>query len=509
MLVYLINPDFDFTNDPFFGVQEVTCPDNSFSLTQEAATAHLRVELPINENMDDLPWRNLEDAFTVPLGGVNHPVHIEVGTPLRGHATFEGRPVEGAPLGVSYGPLPLFGATSGSSGPDGRWLEFFGRSPMILQNEVRYQVFGCEGGVLGAKQVAGFPAAPFLFPSGRQGVNCRLETGPTTRFSHTATRLAVTPMPGDIGGAFSGDLFGQYGVGWGVQFPVPLGESPAHGPIFLSQMFNGGLLIGIPAQGGSPARILSGVDVSAAGMECGATCRDLGLDGVVTFNPTGASGERKHVTWRYSDAGSGDAVGLEVIQHSLDGIRPHDYVLFRFRIRNTSPSTLRFYAGFFGDWDLQPNPFDDLGATALSGRLMYQVSETGSRIHVGTLLLGEAPVTGNWFFNNEQFPSITDQIRALRGGLRATTAGPSDLRYIHGAGPIILDRGEAQDVWLGVVAGESRSQLVANANAARDHVSRLVNTAISDASETATMTTVRSSTPAALHRPICKNCRPR
>jgi hypothetical protein len=509
MIVYLLNPEFDFTNTDFFDVEEVTCPDNSFSLTQEAATAHLRVELPINENLDALAWRNLDEEFTVPAAGVNHPVHVVEGTQLGGRATFEGQPVEGAPLNISYEFNPNYGATFGGSGPDGRWVEFFGRSPTILQNDVRYQVFGCEGGVLGAKQADLFPAAGFLFPSSRHAVNCRLETGPTTQFSHTATRLAVTPMPGDIGGAVSGDLFPQYGVGWGVQFPVPLGESPEHGPIRLSQMFNGGLMIGIPAEGGGPPRVLSGVDVSSAGMECGPFCRDLGFDGVVTFNPTGASSERKHVTWRYSDAGSIEGVGLEIIQHSVDGLRPHDYVLFRFRIRNTGPSTVRFFAGFFGDWDVQPDAFDDLGATALNGRLMYQVSESGSRIHLGTLLLGEAPVTGNYFFNFEQGLSVVDQIRALRGGLRATTAGPSDLRYIQGAGPISLDPREAQDVWLAVVAGESRSQLIANANAARDHMSSLVNTAISNASETARITTVRSSTPTTSHRPICKYCRPK
>ena len=509
MLVYLLNPAFDFTNIDFFDVQEVTCPDNRFSVNQEAATAHLRVELPINENLGALPWRHLEEEFTVPEGGVHHPVHILEGTPLSGRATFEGRPVEGAPLGVSYEFNSNYGATAGGSGPDGRWVEFFGRSPTILQSDVRYQVFGCEGGVLGAKQAGLFPADGFLFPSSRHAVNCRLETGPTTRFSHTATRLAVTPMPGDIGGAISGDLFQQYGVGWGVQFPVPLGESPEHGPIFLSHMFNGGLILGIPGQGGSPARVLSGVDVSSAGLECAPFCRDLGFDGVVTFQPTGASGERKHVTWRYSDAGSVEGVGLEVTQHSLDGLRPHDYVLFRFRIRNTGPSRVRFFAGFFGDWDVQPDAFDDRGATALNGRLMYQVSDAGSPVHIGTLILGEAPVTGNYFFTFEQALSVTDQIRALRGGLRATTAGPSDLRYIQGAGPITLDPREAQDVWLAVVAGESRSQLVASARAARDHVSRLVNSPISDASETATMTTVRSSSPEAVHRPICKNCRPK
>jgi hypothetical protein len=510
MLVYLLNPEFDGSNEPFFGVQEVTCPDNSFSLAQEASTAHLRVELPINDNIDDLPWRNLENEFNVPLGGTNHPVNLEEGTPLGGRATFEGSPVEGAPIFVNYDdPLGAFGATSGTSGPDGRWTEFFGRSPLILQNDVRYQVFGCEGGVLGAKQAQGFPAAPFLFPSGRDRLTCRLETGPTTEFSHTATRLAVTPLPGDIGGSFTGDFFDQLGVGWGVQFPVPLNSSPVHGPTFLSQMFNGGLIVGVPAQNGQPNRVLLGVD-GANELECFGFCRDLGLDGTVTFSPTGATGERKQVTWRYSDAGSEEAVGLQVIQHSVDGIRPHDYVLFRFRFLNTSSSTLKFFAGFFGDWDVDFDAFDDVGATALNGRLMYQRSQTENGPRVGTLLLGDVPVTGNFFYPFLQDPlSVPDQVRALRGAIRQTTGGPSDLRYIHGAGPITLHQHESQDVWLAVVAGENQSQLLANADAASDHVARLASTALSDAGETIRMTAVPNRV-SGNRLPACKkNCRPR
>ena len=181
MIVTLLNPDYDFTNDPFLGFQEVTCPDNSFSLAH-AGPALLRVELPINDNIDDLPWRNLEDEFTVPAGGVNHPVNLEEGTPLGGRALFEGTPVEGAPIFINYGFNLGFGATNGFSGPDGRWVEFFGRAPLLLRRDVSYQVFGCEGGVLGAKQAAPLPTAPFVFPSGRQGVTCRLESGPTTEF---------------------------------------------------------------------------------------------------------------------------------------------------------------------------------------------------------------------------------------------------------------------------------------------------------------------------------------
>jgi hypothetical protein len=504
MLVALLNPDFDGSNDAFLGLQGVACPDNSFALGLEAATAHLRVELPLSQDINRLPWRSL-DEFPVPPGGVNHPVHIVEGTALSGRATLDGQPLEGVPMTLLYDFNPGFGVTFTNSGPDGRWVEFFGRTPPRLDDGNRYLAVGCF--ILGTTLVKGFPTSGFLFPSSRQAVNCRFETAPATQFSHTSTRLAVTPMPGDIGGSFSGELFDQFGVGWGVQFPIPPGSSPLHADPIVSQIFNGGLIIGVPAQGGHPARVLLGAD-GAGEFECGTTCRDLGLDGVVTFSPTGARGERRQVTWRYSDAGSSDAVGLEVIQHSIDGIRPHDYVLFRFRIRNISPSALRFYAGYFGDMDVEFDNADDLGATALEGRLMYQVSAAESGIHVGTLLLGQAPVTGNYFFGPEQDPvSVHDQIRALRGDIRRRTAGPTDLRYIHGVGPITLDRHEAQDVWLAVVAGESRKELLDNAAAARAHVANLVNLPISDAGETSRMVITGASRAAT--RPTCKSCKPK
>ena len=503
MLVRLLNPDFDGSNEAFLAEQDLTCPDNAYAVALDAGTAHLRVELPINDNIDRLPWRNL-DEFPVPAGGVNHPVHIVEGTRLAGRATLDGDPLEGVPITLLYDLNPGFGATSGQSGPDGRWVEFFGR-PMILQNDVRYQAVDCF--MLGTTLPQGFLFQGFLFPSSRPGVSCRFETAPVSRFTHTATRLKVTPMPGDIGGTFSGELFEQFGVGYGIQFPFAAGELPPPLAQPFTEIFNGGLIIGLPAQDGRPARTLLGAD-GAGEFECGDPCRDLGLDGEVSFTPTGASGERKRVTWRYSDAGSENAVGLEVIQHSLDGIRPHDYVLFRFRIRNTNLSDLRFFAGFFGDLDVEFDVSDDRGATALSGRLMYQVSEFEAGTHVGTLLLGDAPVTGNYFFGPEEGTlSVLDQMRALRGNIRRATAGPDDLRYVHGAGPFTLDRGEAADLWLAVVAGETRTQLLANAAAARAHVDRLRNTPISTAGEIVTMTTLQTRT--RVSRPTCKNCTPR
>jgi hypothetical protein len=498
MVVYLIDPVLS----DFFGIQEVTCPENSFALSQDPADVFLRVELPINDNIDALPWRNL-DQFSVPADGGNHPVHIEEGRRLGGRATLDGEPLEGVPLTVVYGLIPGFGATFGQSGPDGRWVEFFGR-PLLLQTDVHYQAVDCF--MLGTTLPQGFLFQDFLFPASRAGISCRFETAPVSQFTHSASRLKVTPMPGDIGGSFSGEFFDQYGVGFGIQFPFAPGELPPPRIQPFTEIFNGGLIIGLPAQDGHPARTLLGAD-GAGEFECGDPCRDLGFDSELSFTPTGSSGDRKRVTWRYSDAGSENAAGLEVIQQSLDAQPPHDYVVFRFRIRNTNPSDVKFFAGFFGDLDVGFDFPNNRGATALNGRLMFQLSEFEGDTRVGTLLLGDAPVTGNYFFSFDEDPlPVLDQIRALRGNIRRATAGPADLRYIHGAGPYTLDRGEAADLWLAVVAGETRDQLLANAAAASDHVNRLRNTAISTAGEIVRMTTAQIGT-TRVNRPTCKDCK--
>ena len=496
MLVRLLNPDFGSTSDvTFLGADDITCPVNRYSFAVAPGTAHLRVQLPINDRLDTLPWRHLDE---VPVGGdgVTHDVNIVKGAMLGGSATLDGHPLEGVFLQLAYDFNPNFGATNATSGSDGSWVEFFGRS-LILQKGVRYTTFSSCGGMLGTRLVGGFPG-PFVFPTEVDALNCTLETGAATRFSHTFTGLVVTPMPGDIGGAFSPEFFDQFGVGWGVQFPISPGSSPSHYPGF-SELFNGGLLIGI-----SPDRVLSGVD-PAGEMECGATCRDLGLNGTVKFTPR--SDERRSVTWRYSDATSAEAVGLDVTQVSIDGKRPDDYVLFRFSIRNTSRSTLTFYTGFFGDWDIDLDAFDDLGFTDLGGKLMYEVSQAETGVHAGTMLLGTVPISGNFFFTAQNFPSVSDQGQALSGGLIQETAGPADLRYIHGAGPITLKNSERRDVWIAIVAGQSKGQLLANAAAAEADVAGRLNQSLVDASQTSTLQPARTGIRSA-SRPTCKNCKP-
>lgn len=502
LVVQLLNPEFGSTSgNPFLGRQELSCPRNNYSLAVDSGVAFLRVTLPIPSGQPAefgaMPWRHL-DVVEVLNQSVDHDLDVRAGTQVGGSATLDGQRFEGVFLQVGYEFNGAFGATNGLSdtlGPTGTWREFFGRAPMILQNGVRYSVFSTCGGMLGTRLISFLENSSFQFPEEVSAFQCTLETGTATRFSHTATRVVVTPLPGDIGGSFSNDFFDRYGVGWGVQFPVDPGSSPQHDPGF-SEIFNGGLLIGI-----GPDQVLAGADAGSM-MPCGATCRDLGLNGMVKF--TTKRDGTKSVTWRYSDATSAEAAGLEVTQVSTDGKRPNDYVLFRFSIRNIRTAAVTFYAGTFGDWDVDLDAGDDLGATDLGGKLMYQVSAIEPGVHVGTVVLG-APVTGNFFFDGSlgAAPSTADQVQALSGGVRQETAGPGDLRYIQGAGPITLQRGQAKDIWVAVVVGQDKAELLANAAAAEaDFTSKagspldvtgLTLAPVANSSRTRTQT-------------VCKNC---
>ena len=124
-------------------------------------------------------------------------------------------------MDFTYDEAPAFGAAFGGSAADGSWTEFF-RQPYILQTGIRYQSFGC--GALGVHVLEGAPAS-FLFPTEVSTINCRFDAAPSNAFSHSHTRMVITPMPGDFGGQAAA-LADQYGLGWGVQFPIAAGQSP-------------------------------------------------------------------------------------------------------------------------------------------------------------------------------------------------------------------------------------------------------------------------------------------
>ena len=462
----------DPANFAFAGGVDLTCPENGYAFDLVPGGYLLRVELPSDPlALGDLPWRTIgADPVFLEGENVGQDITVAPGAPLGGRVTFEGQPVPGVGLNLSYENAQGFGAALGSSADDGTWSEFFGR-PMLLQRGVRLQaVVGCGNPLgqffLGTRVVQAPPDGAFLFPTERQAIDCDLETAPAVAFSHARSRLVVTPMPGDIGG-LSGELAAQFGAGWGVQL-LAVGESPQHGSITFSQLFRGGLVVGI-----APDVVLTGVDFGGYG-DCGGSCRDFGLDARLSASATRPA-ETKTVTWRYSDAGSPDAVGLQVVQRSYDGGPGSAYVIFKLTFTNTSGAPLSFYPGVLMDWDVGNadfDAFDDVGYTERGGRLMYMTDgpEGPGRFN-GTLVFG-APPAGNAVLTDfGQTPA--ELVQLVTGGVTIPSAeDPADHRYLHTVGPVSLAPQRKASIWIAVVSGENREEFFTNVDRAAADVGR-------------------------------------
>lgn len=449
-------------------VQCLTGSDNGYSIPVANGTYMVRVILPPDPGIGMLPQRVLFPNPVVVAGqDVSDELQVEAGSGLAGRVTVDGAPLAGIGVPLLWAGAPGYFSVDGKSGADGGWMDAVGREPMILQNELRYQVPGDACAALGTRLLQGPEEGSFLFPDEAASVNCTLTKAPAIAFSHVRTRLAVTPMPGDFGG-LSPQLAGQLGFGWGAQFPAV----PTYGPFSGSQLFRGGLVVAL-----RPDRVLSGVDLFGYS-DC-STCRDFGLDGTLSYSTSRESGTR--VLWRYSDAPSPNRVGLKVAQQSYDGVPPNNYVLFHLTFTNSRLTTLRFYAGMFADWDVDQQPGDNIGGSAQGGRIMYETDATPGGNYVGTLLLGNYPVSGNAFFTGPVNVSQAAEVSALDGETRSPTAStPGDQRYYHALGPITLKGGGSGDFWIALVAGQTREQFFASASAASADVASRRSGTLSD-----------------------------
>jgi hypothetical protein len=104
---------------------------------------------------------------------------------------------------------------------------------------------------------------------------------------------------------------------------------------------------------------------------------------------------------------------------------------------------------------------------------MYETDATPGGNYVGTLLLGNYPVSGNAFFAGPVNVSQAAEVSALDGETRIPTAStPGDQRYYHALGPITLKGGGSGDFWIALVAGQTRYQFFASAGAASADVAR-------------------------------------
>lgn len=449
----------------FGGNADVICPDPTYIMPVAAGSYFLRTQFVSTDGIGSFPWRTLTSSpVTVDLADVTQDVRIDPGTALGGRATLDDQPIAGVSFAVAYQSLPGFGAASAVSGADGEWADFFGRAPLVLQNDLDYTIpTACEA-LLGTVVVQGFPAGPFRFPGSLDALNCALRSGATEPLTHNFNQVVVTAMPGDLGG-LSPDIDPRFGQGYGVQFPVVPGAAPAHRPLSDSQLFRGGLIVGLES-----GAILTGFDPGGE-LECGAACHDLGLDGKVSATSSPALG--KTITWRYSDASSAEGVGIHVVQRSYDAPAGRAYVLFRFAVKNRSAAAQTLSLGVFADWDVDATGADDIGFVERGGRLLSQSNVEGPPTRTGTLVVGDAPPTAGYFFSTPFVPSLSDQTAALAGWLSEPPVGAGDYRYIQGIAPLELRPGRSTDFWVAIVTGADESEFAANADAAlRDIKSR-------------------------------------
>lgn len=454
----------------------VACPGDVFDIVVPDPGAYLlRVNPRGLPPTSGIPAFFLDPAvLTVDDGDVQHDVFLQDGVALGGGAWLYGAPLPGLPLAFLYAGAPAANTTAGSaaSAASGAWSQFAGQRPAILQPGARYLVRGCER--LGHTSV-GFPRGPFLFPDAVGAIDCRLEVGPTARFTHQRSRLAMTPFPADIGGLSASNELDRYGLGFGVQFPVDQltygGDDWLANARTASQLYRGGLIVGVGD--GETGVVLTGFDIGGYGVGCGAACRDLGLDGTLAGPPAARPPSAANpVLWQYSDAGSRDAVGLKVDQRSYDPASAGDYVLVEFTFQNRRSGSLTFWAGFWGDWDIDDDPYDDAAYVYFTDRpLLVQTNQGSVGSHLGTMLLGDAPPAGYTVYADAETEprTIAWQLARLRGDQRSTfTVG--DTRSISSLGPITLTRNGKASVWLVIAAGEDETGLLANVALARADV---------------------------------------
>ena len=448
----------------FFATDFPTCPSNSFLLPVEPGSYLVRVSLPTDQPLGQLPDRWLEPAAVgVDVDDVVKNLRVRNGAPLKGRATLDGAPLSGLGLTAIYGHLPFAAgaASSITSDASGAWKNFMGEA-VHLQRGLPYIFSGCVGlPAAGIRDARITPAGSVLFPAEADEVNCEYTTGDALRFTHRMNRLKLTSYPGDIGGMSTPMIFPRLGFGYSAQFPLPPRAQPKAGPQLENrQIFSGGLVLAI-----APNVSLSGVELGGY-ISCSVSpCRAFGFDGRATITPFPDG--RREITWAYTDRGSQRPMGLRVQQKSFDAQNRADYVLYVFRITNQGTAPITFTPGLFIDFDLL-DVANNTGYTELDGRLMVTTGPGGAGNHLGSMILKTPPVGSNYFLSLFT-PRMgeADVVAALRGEIsNPVSLDPADISLLHGGTTVTLKPDRSTDFWAAIVAGDNRSQAVSHARAA-------------------------------------------
>jgi len=179
------------------------------------------------------------------------------------------------------------------------------------------------------------------------------------------------------------------------------------------------------------------------------------------------------------DGAGGNKIGIttKLESFSFADIPNNNYLILKYNFTNNTASTIsNFYAGLFFDWDLiDGSGAGDVTAYDSLNNLSYTNNTTSGP---ETWVTTAAITSGNysfWAILNDGtggsfsiYDGFTDSEKwqTLSNGIGRPTAGPGDISYVVGSGPLTITAGETIDVGFVIGAGLNLTELqtiVANA----------------------------------------------
>jgi hypothetical protein len=120
----------------------------------------------------------------------------------------------------------------------------------------------------------------------------------------------------------------------------------------------------------------------------------------------------------------------------------------------------------FLDFDVSPDFFNNVAYTELNGRLAVTTT-LDEALHFGSIVVSGSGALPSYFFSSDWLIPESEVVAGLRGEISSPEMPfPTDLRLLQGATEVTLTPDGSTDLWVAIVAGESRAEIVANAQAA-------------------------------------------
>jgi hypothetical protein len=199
----------------------------------------------------------------------------------------------------------------------------------------------------------------------------------------------------------------------------------------------------------------------------------------------------------FNDSQADNPMEITVTQETFSaGASPNDdFIIFRYNIENRSDTSLdNFHFGIFFDWDIDGENFftniADFDSTRNLG-FAFDNSNQGPDTYVGAIVLTEGDVSYRAIYNDEHDPNnpswgiyddFTDaeKWQSISGGVQFTGAGPADISFSIGTGPFSIASDGLHEVAFALLAGVDKTDLQANADAAREFWRSRFTTGVED-----------------------------